>query len=160
MKPANPSPRNFLETQCKRIKTIVEGLSGIEDIGIRTTKRLESDLKKIYFKLCSEHTKSTYEQQAYILGNYDHSVVGYNLKQFENLTFKGQLKRLDVYYSASPIITKDPTFQTTLKPHITCPQSDYKNQISDLLKLLKEKEDKILFYKKKFERLKSIIDSI
>lgn len=81
---------------CKVIKTRIEALSGIKDIGIKSRKREIADLKSIYCKLAKEFAVVSLENIGSALRDkYDHASVSHNINKFDHLG--PQLMYYDIY---------------------------------------------------------------
>lgn len=94
-KVTRPSTDEGRET-CEEIKEKIQELSGVEDIGIESNKRINSDLKKIYCKLCKQFTKASLSTIGTTLRiKYTHDLVFYNIKKFNELG--SQLIWFDIY---------------------------------------------------------------
>lgn len=87
--------------ECKRIKSLIEKLSGINNIGIKSKKNDIPDLKKIYCKLSRVQTNAPYSIIGSILrANYNHASVLYSIRKFDELYNNKQLNGADVYGQA------------------------------------------------------------
>lgn len=93
--------------QCIRIKFLLERLSGVQDIGIRSRKRFNSDLKKTYYKLCREHTKTKLNLIGSALGSYKHANVIHSIKAFDNLNGTATFTCTDIYKNAKLILNAE-----------------------------------------------------
>lgn len=97
--------------KCDLIKYLVEKHSGFKDIGIKSRDDKLPDLKKIYCKLCKEHTKASLKTIADSLSYcYNHASVLYNINKFDDLLETNQLHHVQVYNSVSEVLN-----HTTLK---------------------------------------------
>lgn len=89
---------NVQANKCANIKTVIELLSGVNDIGAISRKRPIPDLKKIYCKVCSLKTNAPYEVIASELnGQYTHSSVSINIKEFDQLSERKQFPLFDLF---------------------------------------------------------------
>lgn len=90
--------------KCHNIKKLIEKLSRIENIGLKSRKRHLSDARKIYSKLCKIFTKSSLEEIGEVLGinehNYSHATILHNIKKFEHLHDVNQLSNIHIYNKA------------------------------------------------------------
>lgn len=92
------SYEKFLTEQCTRIKFLVQQFSGVPNIGIKSNKRLITDMKKIYCKICHTETKASYCIIAEALRTgYNHASVINSIKKFDALHERKQLLKPEVY---------------------------------------------------------------
>ncbi|MGD2113408.1 MAG: helix-turn-helix domain-containing protein [Acidobacteriota bacterium] len=88
----------FLTDKCTRIKFLVQQFSGVPDIGMKSRKRIVSDMKKVYCKICKEKTKASLATIGRALnGTYDHASVLHSIKEFNKLYETNQLTSPEVY---------------------------------------------------------------
>lgn len=98
---------------CKVIKTRIEALSGIKDIGIKSRKREIADLKSIYCKLAKEFAVVSLENIGSALRDkYDHASVSHNINKFDHLG--AQLMYYDIY----DILSKEFTIEEKVQQNI------------------------------------------
>lgn len=103
---------SLLAIQCRKIKSLVEEHSGIEDIGLKSRKRELSDLKKIYCKLCRIHTKASLDTIGLVLrDDYDHSSVFNCIKKFDILYPNKQIVWESVFRSVTSVINQNNLFE-------------------------------------------------
>ena len=126
--------------EVRNIKTILERLSGVQNIGLRRRKRFFTDLKKTYYKLCSEFTDCTLELMSEVLGFYDHSTAIHNIKEFNNLYGNKSFTCNTIYDDAKTIL-----------------KEQYK---TDFIKTLKQEEilEAIQFHENKIQELINLIE--
>lgn len=103
-------------SQLHTIKRTLEEVSGVHDIGIRKRVRFNSDLKKTYFKLASELTKSGLSLMGQILGNYDHATALHNRRQFDNLYESESFTCNVIYEEVKETLLKSKEFKNGIKP--------------------------------------------
>lgn len=89
---------------CLEIKSLLERLSGVENIGVRSRKRFIIDLKKTYYTLCQEFTTASLKVMGKTLGDYDHSTALHGIRTFENLYGAPDFNCNEIYKGAKAIL--------------------------------------------------------
>lgn len=98
--------------QCIKIKSLLERLSGVQDIGKRSRRRNISDIKKTYYKLCDKFSTASLSLMAEVLGNYDHSTAIHGIKEFNNLYKSKSFSCNNLYEDAYAVLKKE--YQETI----------------------------------------------
>lgn len=91
---------NTQKQKCKLIKSLLQSLSGIEDIGFRSRKRPYPEVKKIYCKLCKKFTTASLSVIGEVLGNYDHATALHAINSFDDLYDTNGLDHSELYEEA------------------------------------------------------------
>ena len=97
---------NIQKEKCRQIKTLLQSLSGIEDIGKRSRERPYPEYKQMFCKLCKEFTKASLSMIGEVLGGYNHATALHNYKKFDDLLETHGLDNLRIYIEAKDLISK------------------------------------------------------
>ena len=87
--------------KCISILNSLKKKTGI-DIRIKTRKREYTDLRKVFCKLCFDHTIAPLDLIGGCIRNeFTHDIVIYNLKEFDSLMYSYDFKYKDVYLTTN-----------------------------------------------------------
>lgn len=99
---------------CIEIKQLLERLSGVPDIGSRSRKRELCDIKKVYYKLCHEFSRSSSVLASDALGGYTHATALHSVREFHNLFGSKTFTKDNLYLDAKDIIQSDISRRTLI----------------------------------------------
>lgn len=86
--------------KCKKIKSIIENVYGIKNIGLRSRKRPYPEIKKVYSKLCKTYTNASLCVIGEVLGGYDHATISHSINTFDDLYDYNGLDYIDLFLEA------------------------------------------------------------